>query len=274
MARPARGRSLNLVAGSAAGENSERRYRAPALEKGLDILQLLAEEPRPLPLGAIVQRLGRSHGELFRMVQVLQFRGFIDQDPETDGFYLTDLLFSMAMRQPRTQSLVEVALPVMRHISAAAGQSCHLAIHSRGDIIIIARMESSEQIGFSVRIGYRKPVAETVSGTVLYAFQPADVRESWRRFVLEHSTKDHMVELQQRADAVRKRGYESAHSAFVTGVTDISAPIMRGDRAVAALTMPYLKTFNPRMTQKEATAVIIAAAKDISEKLPDGDSRA
>jgi DNA-binding IclR family transcriptional regulator len=244
------------------------------LEKGLDILQLLAEEPRPLPLGAIVQRLGRSHGELFRMVQVLQFRGFIEQDPETDGFYLTDLLFAMAMRQPRTQSLVEVALPVMRQISGAAGQSCHLAIHSHGDIIIIARMESSEQIGFSVRIGYRKPIAETVSGTVLYAFQPQDIRKSWRKFVLEHSTKEHMRELEERADLVRRRGHETAHSSFVTGVTDISAPIIRGDRAVAALTMPYLKTFSPRMSQKDATAAIVAAAKEISGKLPDGDSRA
>lgn len=254
--------------------DGDRRYRAPALEKGLDILQLLAQEPRPLPLGTIVQRLGRSHGELFRMVQVLQFRGFIEQDPETDGFYLTDLLFAMAMRQPRTQSLVELALPVMRRISAAAGQSCHLAIFSRGDIIIIARMESSEQIGFSVRIGYRKPVSETVSGTVLYAFQPPDVRESWRKLVLEHSTRRHMRELEQRAELVRKRGHESAHSSFVTGVTDISAPIMRGDRAVAALTMPYLKTFNPKMTQKGATRLIVAAAEEISARLPDGDSRA
>jgi DNA-binding IclR family transcriptional regulator len=135
-------------------------------------------------------------------------------------------------------------------------------------------MESSEQIGFSVRIGYRKPVAETVSGTVLYAFQPADVRESWRKFVLGHSTKDLMGALDERADRVRKRGYESAHSSFVAGVTDISAPIMRGDRAVAALTMPYLKTFNPRMTQKDATSIIVEAAAEISDKLPHGDSRA
>lgn len=253
---------------------ADRRYRAPALEKGLDILQLLAEAPEPLPLSAIVQRLGRSHGELFRMVQVLQYRGFIAQNPETDGFYLTDLLFSMAMRQPKTQSLVELALPVLRQIAAAAGQSCHLAIHSRGNIIIIARMESSEQIGFSVRIGYCKPVAETVSGTVLYAFQPTDVRDSWRKFLLERSTKGSVRALEERADRVRKRGYETHRSSFVAGVTDISAPIMRGDRAVAALTMPYLKTLSPQMTQKKAKSVIIAAAKEISDKLPDGDSRA
>src|SRR6478672_2460832 len=53
------------------------RYRAPALEKGLDVIELLAAEKSPLNLSAISQRLGRSSGELFRMLQVLEFKGFI-----------------------------------------------------------------------------------------------------------------------------------------------------------------------------------------------------
>src|ERR671924_391759 len=53
------------------------RYRAPALEKGLDVIELLAAEKSPLNLSAISQRLGRSAGELFRMLQVLEFKGFI-----------------------------------------------------------------------------------------------------------------------------------------------------------------------------------------------------
>src|SRR5688500_4018563 len=53
------------------------RYRAPALEKGLDVLELLAAEKWPLNLSAISQRLSRSSGELFRMLQVLEFKGFI-----------------------------------------------------------------------------------------------------------------------------------------------------------------------------------------------------
>ena len=79
------------------------KYRAPALEKGLDILRLLAGEREPMTLSTICQRLDRSQGEIFRMVQVLQTRGFIDQDPRSDGYFLTDLLFSMAMRHPASR---------------------------------------------------------------------------------------------------------------------------------------------------------------------------
>jgi hypothetical protein len=58
---------------ASAQENAPRtsRYRAPALEKGLDVIELLAAEKSPLNLSAISQRLGRSSGELFRMLMVL-----------------------------------------------------------------------------------------------------------------------------------------------------------------------------------------------------------
>ena len=45
------------------GGEADSRYRAPALEKGLDILELLAAESVPMTLTRIVNRLGRSHGE-------------------------------------------------------------------------------------------------------------------------------------------------------------------------------------------------------------------
>jgi len=75
------------------------RYRAPALEKGLDVIELLAAEKAPLNLSAISQRLGRSSGELFRMLQVLEFKGFITTADNGTGYVLTNKLFALAMAQ-------------------------------------------------------------------------------------------------------------------------------------------------------------------------------
>src|SRR3954470_11332316 len=117
-------------------DDSDRRYRAPALEKGLDILELLATATQPMTLTAIVNELGRSHGELFRMVQVLEFRGYIEQDKVNDGYLLTDRLFSLGMQQPRTRNLIEIALPIMRQLSLEIGQACHLALHTLGEMVV------------------------------------------------------------------------------------------------------------------------------------------
>jgi len=250
------------------------RYRAPALEKGLDILQLLNRESKPLTLTAICERLDRSQGEMFRMVQVLQTRGFIDQDPKSDGYHLTDLLFSMAMRQPVTQSLVEVALPLMRTLASDISQSCHLALHSRGEIVVIARMESADQVGFSVRVGYRRSITKSVSGLMLFAFQPEDVRTRWLEMLDPKPSAAELKTFFAAATSARKNGFARAPSSAVKGVTDLSAPIIRGDRAAAALTVPYIKTTNSQGSVHTVIEKIRAVANAITAQLSEGDSRA
>jgi len=253
---------------------SPGKYRAPALEKGLDNLQILNHESTPLTVTAICEHLDRSQGEIFRMIQVLQARGFIDQDPTSDGYHLTDLLFSMAMRQPATQSLVEVALPAMRTLASDIGQSCHLAVHARGDIVVIARMESMEQIGFSVRVGYRFSITRSVSGLTLFAFQPEDVRARWLELLDPKPSPGDLKNFFAAAATVRKNGWARAASSAVKGVTDLSAPIMRGDRAAAALTVPYLKSTLSSGSIPAVIGQVQAAANRIAKKLSGNDSRA
>jgi DNA-binding IclR family transcriptional regulator len=249
------------------------RYRAPALEKGLDILELLAAAPRPLTLTAIVNSLERSHGELFRMVQVLEHRGYIEQDPADDGYRLTDRLFSLGMQQPRTANLIEAALPVMRQLALEVGQSCHLALHTRGQMVVVARMESGEQLGFSVRVGYRRPLPQSASGMVLYAFQPEDVRRRWEGMFDPPLSDADLAKLRAHADEIADRHVEQTQSPFVAGVTDISAPVMRGGTAAAALTVPFLKKLQPSISPRETAVLVRQSADRISEQLVEGDSR-
>ena len=150
------------------------RYRAPALEKGLDVIELLAAEKSPLNLSAISQRLGRSSGELFRMLQVLEFKGFITTAESGSGYVLTNKLFALAMAQAPVRSLVETALPIMRKLAHDIGQSCHITVASEDQIVVITRIERPGDLGFSVRIGYRREI-------IARHFRPGAVRLSERR---------------------------------------------------------------------------------------------
>lgn len=253
--------------------DEDRRYKAPALEKGLDVLELLATTSSPMTLTQIVNQLGRSHGELFRMVQVLEFRGYIEQEGSAEGYMLTDRLFSLGMQRPKTHSLVQVALPVMRQLALEIDQSCHLAMHSRGDMVVVARMESSEQLGFSVRVGYRRSLAKSASGAVLYAFQPDDIRHRWEQLFDPPMSKAELSDWRVHADEIRERRGELTPSRFVAGVTDISAPVMRGGIAAAALTVPFLEKLSGQLPKEEVAVRLQEAADRISDQLIDSDSR-
>src|SRR6187551_3169644 len=245
------------------------RYRAPALEKGLDVLELLAAEKSPLNLSAISQRLGRSSGELFRMLQVLEFKGFITTAENGSGYVLTNKLFALAMAQAPVRSLVETALPIMRKLTHDIGQSCHITVASEDQIVAITRIERPGDLGFSVRIGYRREIARATSGLVLFAYQSEDVRRAWlKRCRLKGEAADSFVE---RANAVRERGHHEADSDFVRGIVDLSAPILRGETAVAALTCPFVHSNPLVMEMDQAVEHIRAAARQISTEIAHGD---
>lgn len=250
-------------------EISARKYRAPALEKGLDVLELLAAEKAPLNLSTISERLGRSAGELFRMLQVLEYKGFITFSENGAGYVLTNKLFALGMAQAPVRSLLEVALPIMRRLSHAIGQSCHIAVPSEDQIVVVARIERPGDLGFSVRVGYRREIVRATSGLVLFAFQNDEVRRLWlRRCGLKGSAADEFV---TRAETVRTRGYHQAASHFVQGIVDLSAPVMRGESAVAALTVPFVHS-TPLVASKEiAIAQVREAAANISSELALGD---
>jgi len=250
------------------------RYRAPALEKGLDILELLVAEPLPLTVSVIAQKLNRSTGELFRMIQVLDRRGFVEQAPESGGYRLSGRLFSLGMVQPAVKTLIELALPHMRQLSLDIGQSCHLALHSVGQIVVVARMESSELIGFSVRIGYRRPLSHTLSGAVLYAFQPDVIRQHWEEQLRPKPTREELIAFRAKAERIRRKGHGKQASEFVGGVTDISAPILRNSVAAAALTVPFLDSSSPVRSLKESTEYLVRTAGEISSGLLSADHRA
>ena len=248
---------------------SSSRYRAPALEKGLDVIELLAAEKSPLNLSAISQRLGRSSGELFRMLQVLEFKGFITTADNGSGYVLTNKLFALAMAQAPVRSLVETALPIMRKLSQDIGQSCHIAVASEDQIVVITRIERPGDLGFSVRIGYRREIARATSGLVLFAYQDDEVRRAWlKRCRLKGEAADSFVE---RADVVRSRGHHEAASDFVRGIVDLSAPILRGETAVAALTCPFVHSNPLIMEMPQAVEHIRAAARQISAEIVHGD---
>lgn len=246
------------------------RYPAPALEKGLDILELLAVEPAGIAQGAIARRLGRTVGEIFRMLSCLERRGYIRRNAPDDSYALTLRLFELAHRHPPTQRLLSTALPVMRRLAEATVQSCHLGVYHDSRLLVVAQVESPAPSGFLVRLGAHFPLLETSSGRVLLAHQPADIRARWLAESTQGRTDPATQQLIGRIEGIAKRGYEQIASGAPRGITDISAPVRNHmGHAVAALAVPHLgDAATPLRDAVAATRRhLLAAAADITAEL-------
>ena len=243
------------------------RYEAPALEKGLDILELLAGVTSAMNLSRISDAVGRSRSEMYRVLHVLERRHYVERLPDDDRYVLTNRLFLLGMERPPVKGLIELALPMMHKLSEEVEQSCHLVVPSDQYMVVIARVESPYDLGLVVRIGHRRPLLEATSGLVLVAFQPETVRERWLQNYGGAARRPSRASLAETLATIREQGYAAIPSTVVPGVTDLSAPVLLGSAAVAALAVPYMDLAGVRMSRDEAIKALRATAKEISGKL-------
>ncbi|HOZ64986.1 MAG TPA: helix-turn-helix domain-containing protein, partial [Burkholderiaceae bacterium] len=104
---------------------ADDRYRAPALDKGLDILELLAKQPQGLTRAEIVKEMDRSASEIYRMLERLVARQYVLRSSSGDRYSLSLKLFALAHIHPPLNRLVTQALPIMDEFASKAEQSCH-----------------------------------------------------------------------------------------------------------------------------------------------------
>lgn len=250
-------------------EAAPRRYSAPALEKGLDILEFLAQRGAPQSARRIAEHLGRSKGEIFRMVSVLLSRGYIARDAATDELALTNRLFEMGIRTPRVRELLDVAIPVMRGLTADIGQSAHLVILSRGETVVVAAIAGGSDMSFTLRLGYRRPLTDASSGRVILAFQPPETAERWVAQSRDLAGKGlDLAELRRSLRRIRRQGHEIHPSRDVVGITDVACPILDGNGdAVAALVVPFVNRVSRDSTLDAVLQAVRQAAAGISMTL-------
>jgi DNA-binding IclR family transcriptional regulator len=236
----------------------------------MDIIELLADAEQGLTVSEISQRLKRRMSELFRIIVVMERRGWLQKDRETSLYSVTYHVLKLAHRGTPTQTLTSAAAPVMQELSTRINQSCHLVVRSGTQGLVILRQENQlRHANLSVRLGAVIELVSSCSGHVLLAHLELAEREQVLRSIprprgVSKSTMDATLA------KVRKRGYETHTSPITAGVTDISYPI-RGfdDKVVAALTVPYLHALdNSLPTSVEQTRRLLEeAARRISQSL-------
>ncbi len=244
-------------------------YSAPALEKGLDILEVLASEGEAMTARQIGERLGRSKNEIFRMVYVLVDRGYLRRDAATDRLSLSNRLFELGMRTPRPRALVEVALPAMERLSGRVGHASHLVVISRGETVVVASAAARAEFNFTLQLGYSRPATDAASGLTIMAFQSPERRQVMMEESLSLLERGALREtLNAELDRIAATGFLISESHHFVGITDICAPILdRSGRGVASVVMPCLQKIGAGREFGDIRDRLVATCRDISEAL-------
>jgi DNA-binding IclR family transcriptional regulator len=247
-------------------EKSRRaRYAAPALEKGLDVLELLATASDALTHSEIAILLGRSVTEIFRMLVCLEERGYISRMGPDEKYQLTLKLFEIVHRYRPLQRLINQARPLVQRVASETGQSCHLAMLNSAEVVVVAQADAPGNMGFSVRPGANIDLLNTASGHVILAFQTDEVRSRALGTWCRRSGNTIPASLYRQLQQIRRRGYEELASYQVHGIVNISYPVLnQHGEAVAAMTIPFLARIGDSVGPPQVKQALRQASRTLS----------
>lgn len=216
------------------------QYAVPALDKALDVLEVLAVQANGMTQSELAASVSRTPSQVFRVLQRLERRGWILRDPHSGLYELSTRMLDLAHRRPPLRGLVAAALPPMRELAETTRQSCNLGVRDGGRVRVVAQVESPSDFGFRVRVGAEFG-SDTPAGRILYD----GAGDGWLRV----------------DDAVQH------------GITDLVVPVVdRDGEPVAALTVPYVATSFSAHPVEEVLAAARVAGERISERLTGGES--
>lgn len=250
-----------------------RRYTVAALERGLDILETLADT-RAATLGEVTVRTRMPKTTAFRLLATLQARGFVERTPA--GMYQPGLrLIQLAHVTHAAADLRRVAEPYLSRLHDLSQDTVNLVVWHDRTALYLEVLASPRPLRFVEAPGSAAPLHATALGKAIAAHLPeveliAIVKETGLpRFTPRTITT--MARLLQELRKVRDRGYAIDRQEQDVGAMCIAAPIFDAHGVVGAASIAAPVA---RMTGRRLAGLVpelLDACAGISHTLGDRD---
>lgn len=221
-------------------DQGEDAALAPALARGLRVLELLADHPAGLNLVEIAARLGLPVNSTQRLGLTLCSLGYARRDPLSKRFLLTSKLLAVGGRGLGERGLVERAWDVMRELRDQVGETVLLGVLQGNEVICLEQVPARHPFKFMVDPGLRAPLYSNAPGKALWAFLPKAEREALLAQAPFAPRTSHTLvsraDLAHELAQVRQRGFATDREEDLEGCHCVAAPVFdhRG-RPMAAL---------------------------------------
>lgn len=131
----------------------------------------------------------------------------------------------------------EVAMPYLRDLQAVTGETVHLAVLDKTDVVYLDKIFGRSPLPMPSRTGGRAPASCTAVGKVLLAFSPSERREQAIRSGLVAMTPSSITDREAflaEIEAVGRRGMAFDHQEVQRGLVCAAVPIHIRPRVAAA----------------------------------------
>jgi DNA-binding IclR family transcriptional regulator len=232
------------LAGEIEDREMAQKYIVPGLQRGLQILQVFSRDRTEIGAPEIAKELGIPRSTVFRLMQTLEFMGFIERAKNSSEYRLGVSVLSLGFEYFASLEFTELARPILEKLRDDTGFSAHLVIRDGWDVVFVLKAAAKDTFSNSVNVGLRLPAHSSILGRMLLAdLSAAELKQVFPEGKLSKfsdQTPTTLAEMSKLLNEDRKRGCAIGASYFQSGIGSISAQIKdNSHRVVAAINVIY-----------------------------------
>ncbi|MEJ7928722.1 IclR family transcriptional regulator [Ramlibacter sp. AN1015] len=242
-----------------------------ALDRGLSVLEYLAQHPQGLPMSLVATELDIPLSACHRLLADLQRRGYVRQVREQGDYVLTTKVVSLGLGFLSSAGIVDIAEPLLERLAQASGELVRLSIIDGDRLTWVAKAQGMRQAGlrYDPDMGMDARLSCTASGHA-WLMTLSDERAlelvSRQGFGMPDDfgpkAPTTVKALLGYLHAARVRGYAMIDEVFAPGMSAMAAPVLRRREAIGVISVagPRLRLTAARMHEL-APALQAAAAE-------------
>jgi DNA-binding IclR family transcriptional regulator len=252
---------------------SPKEYKVHSLERGLDLIELLAEDSTEKSLSELSKKASFNQSTTHRVISALKSRGYVRQNPSNSKYRLTLKLFELGNKIIRRFNIKEAAEPILKELAKRTQESIYLIIRDGDDALCIDRIDGNPFVRIlSLEIGGRQPLHLGAAPKVLLAYN--DEKEIDR--IIEEKgleawtaqTITNPIQLKDELEKIRRQGYALSASDVTEGVAAIGFPIFNSDnKVIASISTAGMKDSFTEKRIEEIIEILKAASAQLSNRL-------
>jgi IclR family KDG regulon transcriptional repressor len=240
-------------------------------DRVLDIFELFGEvEARELSLMDITRQLELPASSVFKILQNLVHRGYLDKDENGKTFRLGYKIFQIGAKYAQQTNLTTEFQYIAGQIVSEVNEAVYLAIRSDRNILYIAERQSTHHVRFISHLGMKLPLHTTAMGKLFLSamsendFEQLYGAEQELGLLTDHTISD-LEKLVEQLKEIRRVGVAYSEGEAVQGIRCVAAPIYNvNQEMIAAISISIPTTRWKEETWSQMTDLVIQGAKKLT----------
>jgi len=227
------------------------------LERGLQVLELLAAHPEGRALSSLAADAGLPLSATHRMLAELARCGYVRQARNQGDYVLTIKLVSLGLSFLSASGLVDVAQPSLERLAEESRELVRLAIVDGNELVFVAKAQGATRgLRYDPDMGLSVPLSCSAAGHAWLSTMSdeealAMVAKQGFASPEKHGPKapTTVKALLGHVRAARKRGYSVISEVFAPAMSAMSAPVIARGLTLGVVTIagPLVRLTEERM---------------------------